>query len=128
MLLVPVHIIYYIFEPSFLSLHTETAVNADYLAVNVLILDDVLGQSCVFVWHAQASRARHILSKLLLDCGGQAFQKRGQEEAGGDGVDTHSALGQLTGDGKHHAHDSTLGGGVSGLADLALEGGNAAQL
>jgi hypothetical protein len=43
---------------------------------------------------------------------------------GRDHVHPDLALGQLAGDRQQHADDAAFGGGVGGLADLAVEGGH----
>src|SRR5690606_36894766 len=52
---------------------------------------------------------------------GDAGQRRGVDDAGGDGVHADAELGQVARGGHGHAVHATLGGRVGDLADLALE-------
>src|ERR1700678_2983782 len=104
--------------------HPNGAVETDDLAVEVLVVDDGGGQAGVVLGRAQAVGVRDRGGQAVADVGAQAGQHRGVHRAGGDRVDPDPPAGQVAGGDDGEAADAGLGGGVGGLADLALERGD----
>ena len=71
---------------------------------------------------AQARRERHHLAQRVLHFLRHAEQHRRLEDARGDGHDADAEARQFARDRQRHADDAALGGGIGGLADLAVEG------
>src|SRR5262245_35126285 len=103
-------------------LHADGAVEPDGLAVQHHVLDDVTGERRVLGGLAEPLRKGHLLAERDAHRLGQRGQHRGLEDAGRDRAHTDAELGQVPRDRQRHAHDRALGGGVGGLADLAVEG------
>src|SRR5271157_2815960 len=102
--------------------HAKGAVDADRLAVDVAVLDDMDRERRIFGGLAEAWGERHGLAERFLGRLRQAEQHRGHEDARRDRIDADSHLGELAGDRQRHRHHSALGGRIGRLADLALIG------
>src|SRR5579885_3199241 len=89
-------------------LHTDCAIQPDYLAIEHGVFDDVFCQGGVFGGAAQARREGYLLTEGDARRFRQARQQRGIEEAGGDGHDANAVARKLAGDGQRHADDAAL--------------------
>src|SRR5690606_8352734 len=102
----------------------QRAVEADGLAVQHRVVEDVAHQERVLLGAAEAAGERHRGGERGLRRLGQPAQHRRLEDAGGDRHDADAVAGELARRGQGERGDAALGGGVGGLADLALERGD----
>src|SRR5207244_8177843 len=105
-------------------LHPDGAVEPYRLAVEHGVLDDVRGEGPVLGGPTKARGKRDLLAERDARGLGQAGEERGVEEAGGDGEHANAELGGVASDGQRRGGGAAVGGGVGGLADLAVEGGD----
>ncbi len=105
-------------------LHAEGAVEADGLAVDHRIGDDVEHEASIFLGLAEALWEGHRLAEALLRGRREAHHQRRREEAGRDGVDADAHRREFARRRQRQRDDAALGGGIGGLADLPLEGRN----
>src|SRR6266850_139546 len=106
------------------GLHPDGAVEPYRLAVDHDVFDDVRGEGSVLGGPTKTRGERHLLAERDARGLREAGEERGVEETGGDGDHANAELGEIASDGQRHADDAALGGGVGGLADLAVEGGD----
>src|SRR5438105_263522 len=102
--------------------HAQGTVQADDFAVQVRVRDDMTGQLRELFGSAQARRKRDRRGERLLHCFGQLAQQRRGEQPGRDRADADAVLCKVARHRKRHAHQTTFGGAVGLLADLAVEG------
>ncbi|MND80576.1 hypothetical protein D3C80_723490 [compost metagenome] len=107
-----------------LGSHAQGAVKTDHLTVEHAVFNDVAGQRSVFLRAAQAWRERYSGRQRIAHFLGHASHHRGFENARCDGHHTDAEARQFTGRRQGQAGDRALGGGVGGLTDLAVVGGN----
>src|SRR5690606_34155861 len=111
--------------PGSLRRHADGAVEADRLAVEVVVGDDVLHESGVLIRTTEARRVGHLLTEGVL-CGlRQAREHRGLHDARGDRADPDGVACEFARDGKGHGVHAALGRRVRRLADLSVERGDA---
>src|SRR5919199_3043659 len=85
-------------------------VEADDLAVEHLVLDDVPDERGKLFWTAEAPGEGHLSPERLPGRLGEAGQHRGIEDAGGDSDDAYAVVRQFSGGRQRHGRDATLGG------------------
>src|ERR687889_16720 len=105
--------------------HPDGTVETYYLAVEHLVLDDVLRQGRVLFRPAKPRRERYLLAKGVLRVLGERREHRRLEDAGGYRYHPYSARGEFAGHRERERNDATLGSGVGGLPDLAVVGSDA---
>src|SRR5215204_1164324 len=105
--------------------HPDTSVETYYLAVEHLVLDDVLRQGRVLLRPAKPRRERYLLAKGLLRVLGERREHRRLEDAGGYRHHPYAARGEFAGHREGECDDTALGSGVGGLPDLAVVGSDA---
>src|SRR4029453_8217733 len=108
---------------SLLGGHAGGAVEADGLAVEDPVLEDVAAQGGVLLGLAEAGGEGDLGAEGGADLVGHGGQHRGVEDPGGDRHHPDADPGQLAGDRQGHAGHPGLAGRLGGLADLALQGG-----
>jgi hypothetical protein len=104
--------------------HAQRAVQADRLAVQVRVGDDVRGQLGELRRPAQARRERDRRGQRLLHGLGQLLHQRRLEQARRDRADADAVLREVARQRQRHAHEAGLAGRVGLLADLAVERGH----
>eukprot|EP01022_Parablepharisma_sp_SALTPOND_P035227 TRINITY_DN945_c0_g1_i1.p1 TRINITY_DN945_c0_g1~~TRINITY_DN945_c0_g1_i1.p1 ORF type:complete len:1221 (+),score=475.85 TRINITY_DN945_c0_g1_i1:429-4091(+) len=100
----------------------QCTIQADHLAVEREVGGDVQGQLRIFLGLAQALGEGDGGGQRLLHFFGQLVEQRGQEQARSDGHHADAVLRQVARQRQCHGGDATLGGGIAGLPDLAIEG------
>src|SRR5918994_1739287 len=80
--------------------HPDASVETYYLAVEHLVLDDVLCQGRVLFRPAKPRRERYLLAKGLLRVLGECREHRRLEDAGGNRHHPYAARGKFAGHGK----------------------------
>src|SRR5215203_1212614 len=105
--------------------HPDASVETYYLAVEHLVLDDVLRQGRVLIRPAKPRRERYLLAKGLLRVLGERREHRRLEDAGGYRHHPYAARGEFAGHREGECDDTALGSGVGGLPDLAVVGSDA---
>src|SRR5215203_1246223 len=105
--------------------HPDASVETYYLAVEHLVLDDVLRQGRVLFRPAKPRRERYLLAKGLLRILGERREHRRLEDAWGYRYHPYTARGEFAGHRERERNDATLGSGVGGLPDLAVVGSDA---
>src|SRR5215211_6797788 len=105
--------------------HPDASVETYYLAVEHLVLDDMLRQGRVLVRPAKPRRERYLLAKGLLRILGERREHRRLEDAGGYCYHPYAARGKFAGHRERERDDAALGGGVCGLPNLAVVGSDA---
>src|SRR5208337_5002282 len=88
----------------------EGAVEADDLAVEIVVLADVLDQGRVLGGPAHPLGVRHLRAPVGLQLVACLAIGRGQDRARGDRDDTDADGGQVAGGDEGHAHHAALGG------------------
>src|SRR6478672_7811433 len=96
--------------------HPQRAIQADHLAIEVGVGDDMAGQLGELFGFAQARRERDRGGQRLLHGLGQLLHQRRGEQAGRDGADADAVLRQVARHRQRHAHQAALGGAVRLLA------------
>src|SRR5215218_869153 len=94
---------------SLLRSHADGAVEADGLAVEHPVLEDVADQGGVLLGLAEAGGEGDLGAEGGADLVGHGGQHGGVEDAGGDGHDADADPGELAGDGQGHPGDAGLG-------------------
>src|SRR5690554_220138 len=102
--------------------HAQRTVEADHLAVEHAVFNNVLHQRSVFVGAAQPWRKGHAGTQAVADLFGHAGHHRGFEDARGNAHDADAGPGQFTGCRQRQAGNRALGGGIGGLPELAVKG------
>ena len=98
------------------------ALEADGLAVEVVVVDDHSDQLGVFVRVAKPLREGDACGEVGTELFADGGQHGGVDDSGGDGTDADSVLCEVSGCGEGQGCDPTFGGGVGRLADLSVEG------
>src|SRR5438132_1610952 len=113
-------------QEAFMSarLHAYPAIQANYLAVEHLVLDDVFCQGRVLIWSAQARWERHLLTQREADRFRRTRQHRRIENTGGNSHHPNAIASKVTCYGQRHTDNTTFGGGVRRLANLTIKRGN----
>src|SRR6266516_368221 len=109
-------------------LHTECPIQANYLTVEHLVLDDMFCQGCILIRSAQARWERHLLAQREAKLFRQTSQQRRIEKAGSDGHHPNAVASKLTRDGQRHTDNTTFGGRVGRLPDLTLKRGRGGSI
>src|SRR6266704_7102351 len=109
-------------------LHSYSTIQANYFAVEHLVLNDMFCQGSVLIRPAQARWERHLLTQGETGRFRQTGQQRRIENTGGDGHHPNAIAGKLTCDGQRHTDNTTLGGGVRRLANLTIKRGNGGSI
>ncbi len=100
------------------------AVQADHLAIEHVVLEDVLGQLGIVLGRTQAAGKGDAGGQRVLHLLRHAKQHGRAEDAGSDGHVADAVASQVARDRQGHADHAALGGAVGGLADLAVVGGH----
>src|SRR6266550_79205 len=108
--------------------HAERPIQANYLTVEHLVLDDMFCQGCVLIRPAQTRWERHLLSKGEAGRFRQTGEHRRIENTGSNGHHPNAIASKLTCDGQRHTDNTTLGGGVRRLANLTIKRGNGGSI
>src|SRR5215203_2323971 len=91
--------------------HPDRPVEPDDLAVEHLVLDDVLDEIGVLLEPAEPLRERYLFAQRVAGAFGQAGHHRGVEDARCDGHDADTALRTFEGDGEGQRDDPAFGRG-----------------
>src|SRR3569623_1697399 len=102
--------------------HANGAVQADILAVQIVVFDHEQRETGIFFGPAEPLRERHLQRQRIAYLLGGGLQQRRVEGAGQDRVDADSLAHQVARDRQGHADDARLGRGIGGLANLAVLG------
>src|SRR5215210_4199714 len=105
--------------------HPDASVETYYLAVEHLVLDDMLRQGRVLFRPAEPRRERYLLAKRLLRVLGERREHRRLEDAWGYRYHSYTVRGEFAGHRERERNDAALRSGVGGLPDLAVEGSDA---
>src|SRR6266566_6785790 len=105
-------------------LHSNPAIQANYFAVEHLVLDDMFCLGRVLIGTAQAGWERHLLSKGEAGRFRQTGEHRRIENTGSNGHHPNAIASKLTCNGQRHTNNTTFGGGVGDLANLTIKRGN----
>src|SRR5215208_7098774 len=105
--------------------HPDASIETYYLAIEHLVLDDVLRQGRVLFGPAEPRRERHLLAKGLLRVLGERREHWRLEDTGGYRYHPYTASGKFAGHRERERDDATLGSGVGSLSDLAVVGSDA---
>src|SRR6187455_2456574 len=100
--------------------HAQRAVEADHLAVEIAVLDDVARQRGVLFGLAQQLRERDRGGEAFLHLLGEPEQHGGEKNAGRDGADPDAELRQFARRRKRQRDDAPLGRRIGRLSDLPV--------
>src|SRR5690348_442347 len=100
--------------------HTDGAVEADGLAVEHRVLDDVDRERGIFRGLAETRGMRHLCAEALARLLVQSHQERRVKYPGRDGVDADLLAGEIARRRQRQADDAALRCGIGDLADLAF--------
>src|SRR5574337_1460878 len=109
-------------EGELLGSHANGPVETDHLAIEVGVPHDVRHQGGELLRFAQTGGERNHLPEGILHVGGHPQEHGRLHNPRGDGHDPDAMAGQFAGNRQGHGHHSALGGGIGGLAELAVEG------
>src|SRR5215470_3051411 len=104
--------------------HAERAVEADDLAIEIAIFDDVQGEIGVLVWAAECLWEGNGCSEAALHVFRQRLQHRCCENAGSDRAEPDAELRELPRGRKRQRGDPTFRRGIRRLSNLAVERGH----
>jgi DNA-binding transcriptional LysR family regulator len=102
--------------------HAQGAVEADGLAVEHVVVDDVGHQAGVFLRLAEARGKRDAVAQRLAHLLGQSVHHRGGEQPRQNGDAADAVAGEVARHGQRQARHPALGRRIGHLADLAVAG------
>src|SRR5438067_1121214 len=103
--------------------HAQRAVEADRLAVQHRVLDDVAHERRELARPAETRGKGDLRGERLALRLGEHREHRRVEGPGRDGHDPDAERGEVARDGQRHADDAAFGCGIGRLTDLPVEGG-----
>src|SRR6185312_4311919 len=108
--------------------HADCAVEADGLAVQHRVLDDVDREAAIFGGVTEPRGMRHLRAEALARFLVETHQQRREEQAGRDGVDADLLAGEIARRRQGQADHAALRGRIGDLADLAFIGCDARRV
>ena len=105
--------------------HPDASVYPDGFAVHVGVRDEVHHHERQLFARTQTLGEQDALTEVGLElvAGFALALDRRVDQAWSHGVDSNANRGKVAGDREGHPHDTSLGGGVGALSDLAIERG-----